>query len=240
MIFARTPSIRSTSRELGVGRCRGATFHARGTHWQKTRKRHIRVRVLLPTPAPPRHPGPGTAATGTGSLRVLSRDKPRPKSRRSARDPRAKLLLMPTVEHQLLIAEQVPPSASSASVSAILSANVNSKNVDGIVDSESDVSASSTPRHVGDLAPHPRPARPESPLAHARRSASPNHVPRARIETVTYPTANGTGSECYRLSIALPRPGGALLASEMITVSVRRGGRLAVVADAWHLEHDCE
>jgi len=33
--------------------------------------------------------------------------------------------------------------------------------------------------------------------------------------------------------------GGALLASEMITVSARRGGRLAVVADAWHLEHDC-
>jgi hypothetical protein len=26
----------------------------------------------------------------------------------------------------------------------------------------------------------------------------------------------------------------------MITVSARRGGRLAVVADAWHLEHDCE
>jgi hypothetical protein len=131
----------------------------------------------------------------------------------------------------------VPPSASSASISAILSANVNSKNVDGIVDSQSDVSASSTPRHVGDLTPSPRP---ESPLAHARRSASPNHVPRARIETVTYPTANGTDSECYRLSIALPRPGGALLASEMITVSVRRGGRLSVIADAWHLEHDCE
>ena len=26
----------------------------------------------------------------------------------------------------------------------------------------------------------------------------------------------------------------------MVTVSVRRGGRLVVVADAWHLEHDCE
>jgi hypothetical protein len=146
------------------------------------------------------------------------------------------------VEHQLLIAEQVPPSASSASISAILSANVNSKNVDGIVDSQSDVrvSASSTPRHVGDLTPSPQPARPESPLARSRRSASPNHVPRARIETLTYPTANGTDSERYRLSIALPRPGGALLASEMITVSVRRGGRLSVIADAWHLEHDCK
>ncbi|KAH9970553.1 hypothetical protein BGW80DRAFT_1175997, partial [Lactifluus volemus] len=26
---------------------------------------------------------------------------------------------------------------------------------------------------------------------------------------------------------------------EMITVSARRGARLAVVADAWHLEQDC-
>jgi len=44
----------------------------------------------------------------------------------------------------------------------------------------------------------------------------------------------------HTLSIMLPRPGGAPLAPEMITVSARRGGRLAVVADAWHLEHDCE
>jgi len=55
-------------------------------------------------------------------------------------------------------------------------------------------------------------------------------VPPARLET---------SPAQYTLSIALPRPGGALLASEMITVSARRGGRLAVVADAWHLEHDC-
>ncbi|KAI0306183.1 hypothetical protein B0F90DRAFT_1624016 [Multifurca ochricompacta] len=71
--------------------------------------------------------------------------------------------------------------------------------------------------------------RPESPLAHARRGAGPN-VPPARIETS--PTS-------YVLSIVLPRPGGTPLAPEMITVSARRGGRLAVVADAWHLEHDC-
>jgi len=73
------------------------------------------------------------------------------------------------------------------------------------------------------------PLRPESPLAHARRGAGPNASP-AQVET--FPTE-------YRLSIALPRPGGAPLAPEMITVSVRRGARLAVVADAWHLEHDC-
>ncbi|KAI9439744.1 hypothetical protein H4582DRAFT_1801756, partial [Lactarius indigo] len=43
----------------------------------------------------------------------------------------------------------------------------------------------------------------------------------------------------HTLSIVLPRPGGAPLAPEMVTISARRGGRLAVVADAWHLEHDC-
>lgn len=74
------------------------------------------------------------------------------------------------------------------------------------------------------------PTRPESPLAHARRGAVIN-VPPPLLET---------SATKYRLSIALPRPGGALLASDMITISARRGGRLAVVADAWHLEHDCE
>ena len=72
-------------------------------------------------------------------------------------------------------------------------------------------------------------ARPESPLAHARGRAGHN-VPPAHIETC--PTS-------YRVSIALPRPDGTQFSSEMITVSARRGGRLAVVADAWHLEHDC-
>ncbi|KAI0247664.1 hypothetical protein BJV78DRAFT_1243865 [Lactifluus subvellereus] len=73
------------------------------------------------------------------------------------------------------------------------------------------------------------PSRPESPLAHARRGAGPNRPP---VQVETFPTE-------YRLSIALPRPGGAPLSPEMITVSARRGARLAVVADAWHLEHDC-
>ena len=88
-------------------------------------------------------------------------------------------------------------------------------------------STSVTEVHPSHGGPPPRGA--ESPLAHARSRVGHN-VPPAHIET--FP-------KCYRLSIALPRPGGAQLASEMITVSARRGGRLAVVADAWHLEHDC-
>ena len=76
---------------------------------------------------------------------------------------------------------------------------------------------------------HGWPPRPESPLEHVHRRAGRN-VPPANVETL---------SKSYRLSIALPRPGGAQFASEMITVSARRGGRLAIVADAWHLEHDC-
>jgi hypothetical protein len=76
--------------------------------------------------------------------------------------------------------------------------------------------------------PAPR-SRSESPLEPVRRRAGHN-VPPANVET--FPKS-------YRLSIELPRPGGAQFASEMITVSARRGGRLAIVADAWHLEHDC-
>jgi hypothetical protein len=74
--------------------------------------------------------------------------------------------------------------------------------------------------------------RPESPLrlAHDARRRAGHNVPPAHVEA--FPTN-------FRLSILLPRPGGAQLASEMITVSARRGGHLAIVADAWHLEHDC-
>ena len=135
------------------------------------------------------------------------------------------------MEHQTLIAEQAPPSASAiVGVSANTSANAG---VGGGANATQ--TPTPTPR-FGVPAPSSRPARPESPIAHARRSVGPNHVPPVRIETVTCPT----GSERYRLSIVLPRPGGAALATEMITVSARRGGRLAVVADAWHLEHDCK
>ena len=76
----------------------------------------------------------------------------------------------------------------------------------------------------------PPPARPESPLAHKRRGAVLNVPPPCVVSSDT----------TYTLSIELPRPGGARLAPEMVTVSARRGGRLVVVADAWHLEHDCE
>jgi len=125
-------------------------------------------------------------------------------------------------DHQSLIAEQQAPSAGATSATGA-SACSSGANPSG-------ASCASAKSHGTRV---PTPVRPESPLALARRRANPDHVPPARVET--FPT--GTG---YRLSIALPRPGGALLASEMITVSARRGGRLAVVADAWHLEHDCE
>ena len=72
--------------------------------------------------------------------------------------------------------------------------------------------------------------RPKSPLEEVHRRAGHN-VPPANVET--FPKR-------YRLSIALPRPGGTQFSSEMITVSARRGGRLAIVADAWHLERDCQ
>ena len=165
------------------------------------------------------------------------------------------LLLVPEVDHASLITEPPPLLCASASAGASAgampgagasansragaSASANSRAGAGASASSRasatpsaniKLNSSATSQHVS----VPAPARPESPLAHARRGARPNHVPPARIETVTSPS--GTG---YTLSIVLPRPGGALLASEMITVSARRGGRLAVVADAWHLEHDC-
>jgi hypothetical protein len=97
------------------------------------------------------------------------------------------------------------------------------------VSTGTETTATSTPVVVAAVPSLP-PARPESPLAHARRGAVFNVPPPCVVSSDT----------THTLSIALPRPGGAQLAPEMVTVSVRRGGRLVVVADAWHLEHDCE
>ena len=189
--------------------------------------------------------GQGQQPLATSELSPGTKPDQSPEDQRVTQVP--SILVVQTVEHQTLIAEQAPPSASAiVSASAVVSASANPDvSHSAIVGVSANTSAnasvggaSATPTPTPDVgvpAPSSRPARPESPLARARRSVGTNHVP-ARIETVTCPT----GSECYKLSIALPRPGGAVLATEMITVSARRGGRLAVVADAWHLEHDCE
>ncbi|KAG1729839.1 uncharacterized protein EDB91DRAFT_1059838 [Suillus paluster] len=39
----------------------------------------------------------------------------------------------------------------------------------------------------------------------------------------------------HSLSVTLPRA----IQSEMVTVSVKKGDRLNIVADAWHMEIDC-
>ncbi|KAG1781768.1 hypothetical protein EV702DRAFT_962306 [Suillus placidus] len=39
----------------------------------------------------------------------------------------------------------------------------------------------------------------------------------------------------HSLSVVLPRA----IQSEMVTVSVKKGDRLNIVADAWHMENDC-
>lgn len=99
-------------------------------------------------------------------------------------------------------------------------------------DSEEDLAKHASPRSTRAIEERQRdwPApRPKSPLEDVHRRAG-HTVPPAYVET--FP-------KCYRLSIALPRPGGTQFSSDMITVSARRGGRLAIVADAWHLERDC-
>ncbi|KAF9232958.1 hypothetical protein BU15DRAFT_54497 [Melanogaster broomeanus] len=39
----------------------------------------------------------------------------------------------------------------------------------------------------------------------------------------------------HSLSVTLPR----VIQPDMVTVSAKKGDRLNVVADAWHMEHDC-
>ena len=72
---------------------------------------------------------------------------------------------------------------------------------------------------------------PASFMASSRRAAHPATVPPMQISV--------DGKQCT-MQIPLPRPGGKPFARDMITVSVKRNNSIHVVADAWHLERDCE
>ncbi|THH19910.1 hypothetical protein EW146_g1341 [Bondarzewia mesenterica] len=78
--------------------------------------------------------------------------------------------------------------------------------------------------------PSAAPTCPESPLARARRTASPSSVPDPQHHTT---------ETSHTVSISLPRPGGRQFSPEMITISVLKGDRVRIVADAWELERDC-
>ncbi|KAL4064628.1 hypothetical protein J3A83DRAFT_643108 [Scleroderma citrinum] len=65
-----------------------------------------------------------------------------------------------------------------------------------------------------------------SPMDRSRRSPAPGSCP----EMITQ-------SSCtmHTFSVTLPRT----ILPEMVTVSAKKGDRLDVVADAWHMERDC-
>jgi hypothetical protein len=65
-----------------------------------------------------------------------------------------------------------------------------------------------------------------SPIARWRRSPSPESRPTMVIQSTL---------STHTLSVVLPRA----IQSEMVTVSVKKGDRLDIVADAWHMENDC-
>ena len=72
--------------------------------------------------------------------------------------------------------------------------------------------------------PHPNACKPESPIAHTRRAAR------------TPPMLVRSTPAQHTLTVRLPEG----LAPEMVTISAKKGARLAVVADLWHREDDCE
>ncbi|KAI6017942.1 hypothetical protein BKA83DRAFT_4315867 [Pisolithus microcarpus] len=63
-------------------------------------------------------------------------------------------------------------------------------------------------------------------INHSRRSPPPGSCPEM---------ATQSSSTLHTFSVVLPRT----ILPEMITVSAKKGDRLDVVADAWHMEHDC-
>ncbi|ETW83826.1 hypothetical protein HETIRDRAFT_449455 [Heterobasidion irregulare TC 32-1] len=90
-------------------------------------------------------------------------------------------------------------------------------------------SLASPPLHIPEPALQPEGAV-EPPKTASRRTPPPSAVPQPRFRF------NGN---THSVDIPLPCPGGRPFAPEMITISLKRGDRMDIVADAWHLEEDC-
>ncbi|TFY66369.1 hypothetical protein EVG20_g4721 [Dentipellis fragilis] len=71
---------------------------------------------------------------------------------------------------------------------------------------------------------------PESPCARRRRAPPRSCAPSVR-------THNVDGMQI--VEIPLPCPGGKPFCAEMVTIAAKKGDRLRIIADAWHLEQDC-
>ncbi|KAG8213337.1 hypothetical protein J3R82DRAFT_11819 [Butyriboletus roseoflavus] len=65
-----------------------------------------------------------------------------------------------------------------------------------------------------------------SPTDRSRRSPPPDSCPPMVVQSTT---------SSHMLSVILPR----VIQPEMVTVAAKKGDRLDVVADAWHMERDC-
>lgn len=66
-----------------------------------------------------------------------------------------------------------------------------------------------------------------SPADRSRRSPPPDNCPPMVVQSTT---------TNHFLSVTLPR----VIQPEMVTVAAKKGDKLDVVADAWHMERDCE
>ncbi|THH08236.1 hypothetical protein EW146_g9059 [Bondarzewia mesenterica] len=70
----------------------------------------------------------------------------------------------------------------------------------------------------------------ESFSARARRAPPPSAVPSPKLFST---------EAAHVVEIPLPCPGGTPFSPEMVTISVKKGARIHVIADAWHLEENC-
>lgn len=117
----------------------------------------------------------------------------------------------------------VSRSSSSPSSSAVSSMTPSSSSND--VDSARDIISSLSVRSPCSNSLSYLPAV-SPPTNHSRRSPPPGSCPEM---------ATQSSSTLHTFSVMLPRT----ILPEMITVSAKKGDRLDVVADAWHMEHDC-
>ncbi|KAL0953115.1 hypothetical protein HGRIS_004384 [Hohenbuehelia grisea] len=81
-----------------------------------------------------------------------------------------------------------------------------------------------TTLHNGD--PSTAPHGIASPMARSRRAPPPADTPPMAITSTPYR---------HTLDVCLPRA----IQPEMVTVSARKGDKLSVIADAWHMERNC-
>ena len=173
----------------------------------------LKAEATLDSSAPTQEP-PSDSQGAMSTLDIPNSSLSRRSSRSSARNQRIRSGEPKWDKGRLACVSACPSIASTTSPSSSSTSSACS-----VISTCSVNSTASSYTTAGLLSP--------SPTDRSRRSPPSDSCPPMVVQSTT---------TSHILSVTLPR----IIQPEMVTVIVKKGDRLNVVADAWHMERDCE